>query len=390
MIEFRMPSLGADMDAGTLLEWLKKPGDVIKRGDVIAVVETQKAAIELEVFTDGVIDRLLVKPGARIPVGDVMATIRSADEASGPGLEKPELHAAPQALDATPTAVDTPLVASAPAAQKPQARVTPAARRRAEELAVDLLMLSPGPGGVVGIEDVERAAQGAKAPRPGSIALDEMRKAIAAAMARSHREIPHYYVSSTIDVSRMMDWLQAENSKRSVPARLLYAAPLIRAISLALSKVPDLNGRFINGHFEPSTAVNLGVAIAMRGGGLIAPAIIGVEALGSDEIMQRLRDLVTRVRGGRLRSSEMTEGTITLSNLGEDTANSVLPLIYPPQTAIIGCGRIAERPWISAGRIVAAKTMTVSVAGDHRVSDGRRAALFLNRLDAILQNPDSL
>ncbi|HMN38409.1 MAG TPA: dihydrolipoamide acetyltransferase family protein [Hyphomicrobium sp.] len=389
MIAFRLPSLGADMDEGTLIEWLKKPGDVVKRGDVVAVVETQKGAMELEVFTDGVIENLLVKPGTRIPVGKAMATIRSADEPSGRDLESSGLEVAPRAPGATAKAADEAHAAPAPAAPQPHRPITPAARRRAEELGVDPDMLSPEPGGIVGLQEVEAAARKAKAPSSG-IATDEMRRAIGAAMARSHREIPHYYVSSTINVSRMLDWLQDENSKRPVPARLLYAAPLVRAIALAVSKVPDLNGRFMDGQFEPSSAVNIGVAIALRKGGLIAPAILGVEGLGLDEIMQRLRDLVARVRGGRLRSSEMTEGTITLSNLGEDTADTILPLIYPPQTAIVGCGRIAERPWVCEGRVVAARAMTITVAGDHRVSDGRRAALFLNHLDALLQKPDSL
>jgi pyruvate dehydrogenase E2 component (dihydrolipoamide acetyltransferase) len=134
----------------------------------------------------------------------------------------------------------------------------------------------------------------------------------------------------------------------------------------------------------------MGVAVAMRGGGLIAPAIVEAESLGMDQLMERLRDLVARVRGGRLRSSELSQGTVTFSNLGEETADSILPLIYPPQVAIIGCGQIAERPWADHGTVVVRRTLTVSVAGDHRVSDGRRAAQFLTHFQQLLHNPEQL
>jgi pyruvate dehydrogenase E2 component (dihydrolipoamide acetyltransferase) len=269
-----------------------------------------------------------------------------------------------------------------------QAQITPAARRRAQELGIDLAAVKPGLAGVVGLDQVD-AARPVPKERPG-ILFDEMRNAIAAAMARSHREIPHYYVTSTIDVSRLMDWLEAENSRRSVPARLIYAVPLMRAAALALKKAPELNGHYVGGRFEPAGRVNMGVAVAMRGGGLIAPAILEAETLDMDKLMERLRDLVARVRGGRLRSSELSQGTVTFSNLGEETADSVLPLIYPPQVAIIGCGQIAERPLADQGIVVVRQTLTVSVAGDHRVSDGRRAAQFLTHFQQLLHNPEKL
>lgn len=377
MIAFRMPSLGADMDAGTLVEWLKKPGDALKGGDIIAVVETQKGAIEIEVFNDGILNETLTQPGERVPVGHVIATIRASDEAVGAAPSEP--RRAPEAV-APPQREAPPL----------RPRMTPAARRRAEELGIDLARLEAGPDGVIGIAQVEAAAPGKEARKGAGISFDEMRKAIAAAMARSHREIPHYYVSSTLDVTPLLAWLEEENARRPVPSRLLYAVPLIRALAVALAKTPELNGHFAEGRFVPAPHVNMGIAIAMRGGGLIAPAIREVETLSLDAVMERLRDLVARVRGGRLRSSELSEGTVTFSNLGEDTADEVLPLIYPPQVAIIGCGKIAERPWASGGKVVVRKAMTVSIAGDHRVSDGRRAAQFLTRFEQLLQSPEKL
>jgi pyruvate dehydrogenase E2 component (dihydrolipoamide acetyltransferase) len=274
-----------------------------------------------------------------------------------------------------------------PRAEAARPQITPAARRRAQELGINLSAVKPGAAGVVGLEEVESACIAKQ--RPG-IDFDEMRKAIAAAMARSHREIPHYYVTSTLDVSAMMRWLEEENSRRPVSARLLYAVPLMRAAALALTSTPDLNGHYEDGRFEPADHVNMGVAVAMRGGGLVAPAILDVETLGLDQLMERLRDVIGRVRGGRLRSSELSQGTVTFSNLGEDTADSILPLIYPPQVAIIGCGQIAERPWANQGTVAIRRALTVSVAGDHRVSDGRRAAQFLTRLQQLLHNPEQL
>ena len=388
MIEFRMPSLGADMEAGTLVEWLKKPGDLLKRGDIVAVVETQKGAIEIEVFNEGVLDEILTDIGEKVPVGRVIATIRARDEASGPAPRAAVRAAEPVTAAAAKAPFKSPPSPPLPEARIAQAQITPAARRRAQELGIDLAAVKPGPRGVVGLDEVE-AARPVTRERPG-IVLDEMRKAIAAAMARSHREIPHYYITSTIDVSRLMGWLEAENARRPVPARVIYAVPLMRAAALALKRTPELNGHYDEGRFKPAEHINMGIAVAMRGGGLIAPAIREVETLGMEHLMERLRDLVARVRGGRLRSSELFQGTVTFSNLGEETADTVLPLIYPPQVAIIGCGQIAERPWVDHGTVVVRRTLTVSVAGDHRVSDGRRAAQFLTHFQQLLHDPEKL
>jgi pyruvate dehydrogenase E2 component (dihydrolipoamide acetyltransferase) len=391
MIEFRMPSLGADMDAGTLVEWLKKPGDALHRGDIIAVVETQKGAIEIEVFDDGILNEILAQPRERVPVGQVIATIRGKDEAVGATGSGPQQvpRATKEALSAgTPAGVSAPTLHQGVA---PRAtRVTPAARRRAEELGIALDNVRAGLDGVIGLEQVEAARAGTGDRAASGISLAQMRKAIAAAMAKSHREIPHYYVSSTIDVSPLLAWLEAENARRPVPSRLLYAVPLIRAVALALASTPELNGHFVNDRFVPAQHVNIGIAVAMRGGGLIAPAIREVETLDMDALMEKLSDLVARVRSGRLRSSELSEGTATFSNLGEQTADEVLPLIYPPQVAIVGCGRIAERPWVADGKVVVRKLMTVSIGGDHRVSDGRRAAHFLTRFEQLLRSPAHL
>jgi len=383
MSEFRMPSLGADMDAGTLVEWHIQPGDTVKRGQVVAVVETQKGAIEVEIWEDGVIDRLVVQPGAKVPVGAVLAELRGAGEHAAPAGQTP---LADVAVPASP-------VASAPSSGRQ--KISPSARRLAQELGVDpATVQAQATDGVISRADIERAA--ASNALPASALPDagdwrlQMRKAIAAAMSRSKREIPHYYLATDIDVTAMLDWLAAENAKRSVAERLLPAVPLMKAVALALREVPELNGFWIDGEFRPSAAIHLGMAIAMRGGGLVAPAIHDADHKSCNELMAALRDLIARVRGGRLRSSEMADPTVTLTSLGDQGVAQVFGVIYPPQVAIIGLGRISGRPWALAGTVGVRQVLTASLAADHRVSDGHRGALFLAALDRRLQNPAEL
>ena len=381
MTAFRMPSLGADMDEGTLVEWLKQPGDQLKRGDIIAVVETQKGAIEIEVFHDGVLEATHVKTGTRVPVGEVLATIRTAEE---PESVQPVL---PEVVPQKPVYAPPAQVAAPP---KYELKITPAASSRAKELGIDVQSLTPGQDGIIGLRELETPSTPAKPKASRGINLDEMRKAIAAAMARSKREIPHYYVSSIIDMTAMMEWLATENARRAVPDRLLAAVPIIKACALGLQQVPELNGHFLDDRPVRIAEVKMGIGIALRGGGLIAPALALPDRLSLTEIMQRLSDLAARVRGGRLRSSELTEATVTLSNLGDNSADMVLPVIYPPQVAIIGVGQIDVRPWVVNDALAIRKLATFAVAGDHRANDGRSAARFLRLLGEILQKPEML
>jgi pyruvate dehydrogenase E2 component (dihydrolipoamide acetyltransferase) len=383
MTDFRMPSLGADMDEGKLVEWLKRPGDKLKRGDIIAVVETQKGAIEIEVFHDGVLEHIHAALGATLPVGSLLATIRTPGETL---VEQP-----PQAAIAISPAAPAPMppAVSVTIEAKAQLRITPAARASAALSGIDLAHLHPGSDGIIGLREIAQVSMQPR-KRAGGIDLEEMRKAIAAAMARSKREIPHYYVTSALDITAMTNWLSSENAKRPVPERILSAVPVIKACALALHKVPEFNGHYLDDRFTPGQAIKMGIGIALRGGGLIAPAIDNVDALSLDDIMRKLSDLAARVRGGRLRSSELTDATVTISNLGDNSADAVLPVIYPPQVAIIGVGQIAERPWIVDGALVPRKIAAFTVAGDHRANDGRLAARYLKTLEQLLQKPEAL
>jgi pyruvate dehydrogenase E2 component (dihydrolipoamide acetyltransferase) len=209
-----------------------------------------------------------------------------------------------------------------------------------------------------------------------------MRKAIAAAMARSKREIPHYYLATRIDVSRATAWLTAENLKRPVAERMLYSVLLLKAVALAIREFPEMNGFWIDGGFKPSEAVHVGVAIA--------PAIHDVDKKSLGELMVNLRDLVKRVRAGVLRSSEIADATITVTSLGEQGVETVFGIIYPPQVALVGFGKIVERPWAADGMVGARPVISATLAADHRASDGHRGALFLAALERILQKPEEL
>ena len=218
----------------------------------------------------------------------------------------------------------------------------------------------------------------------------EMRAAIATAMARSKREIPHYYLSETIDLQPASDWLAAVNAARPPDTRLLMGALLVKAVSRAAKAIGEVNGFFESGSFRPSEAVHGGVAVALRGGGLIAPAIHYSDGLALDDLMAAMRDLVTRARAGRLRSSEMSDATLTISSMGETGADTLTGVIFPPQVALVGVGAPRRRPWVVADCIVPRQVVTVTLAADHRVSDGRKGARFLAEIDRLLQLPEEL
>ncbi len=410
MADFLMPSLGADMEVGTVLQWLVKPGDAVKRGDIVAVVDTEKATIEVEIFQTGVIQKIVVPEGEKVPVGTLLAVL-AVDGEVVPA--PPEVKPKPVTLTAPPPA-PAPVIAKPPArpAAPHRMHISPLAMRVAMDLKVDLATVKgTGPDGAITKADVERAAKAppmpptppaaatVEAPAPAAPAkpavapIDHhaaMRKVIAAAMARSKREIPHYYLGTHIDMSKAMAWLQAENLKRPVTERLLYSVLLLKAVALAVHEVPEMNGFWIDGAFKRSEAVHVGVAISIRQGGLIAPAIHDVDKKRLGEIMVSLRDLVKRVRAGVLRSSEIAEATITVTSLGEQGVETVFGVIYPPQVALVGFGKIVEQAWARDGMVGARPIMMARLSGDHRASDGHRGGLFVAAIERLLQEPEKL
>lgn len=409
MIEFKMPALGADMDEGTLNEWLVKPGDKVTRGQIVAVVETTKAAVEIECWQEGTVGELLVPVGETVQVGTTLATLLAEGERAE---KRPRVSAKQRAPvnDEKPAAAPATAPVAVPAGGgAPQHRrwVSPAARRLATSLHVDIDAVSgTGPQGAVIISDVEHAAasiqhaaavQKAKEPKVSapskSTAADRaaaMRKSIAAAMSRSKREIPHYYLADEIVLEKSLTWLTTRNAQRSVDERVLPAVLLLKAVGLAAQQFGEFNGFWRDDGFEPANGVHVGVGISLRGGGLVAPAIHDVPEKKLDELMDDLTDLVARARSFSLRSSEMSDPTITVTNLGDKGVDTVFGVIYPPQVAIVGFGQPAQRVCVIDGGIRVVSTVQATLAADHRASDGHRGALFLTAINELLQQPDLL
>jgi len=282
-----------------------------------------------------------------------------------------------------------------PSQVEPRVHISPAARKLATELGVDISRVTgTGSGGRIQRVDIERAAAAKLTDVVVRDAAGErqarMRRTIAAAMARSKREIPHYYLSTTIDMSNAMAWLAEENLKRPVVDRLLYGVLLIKAVALALREVPELNAVWKDEKLNLCPEINVGVAISLRQGGLVAPALLGTDKQNLDELMKNFRDLVKRARAGSLRSFELSEPTITITSLGERGAESVFGIIYPPQVAIVGFGRPMEWPRTMDGQIVLRPAIKSTLSADHRVSDGHRGSLFLTAIDRLLQEPGKL
>lgn len=522
MPDLRMPSLGADMEHGKVVEWLVEPGAYVHRGELIAAVDTEKTVMEIESFEEGVLAEYLVDLGETVPVGTPIARVTGTPaDVAAPAPAAPVAEAgvaATVAARAAPAAPAVPAAAAAPAAVAPavapgahvpppvrhlahqlgvdvdrlrgtgpdgavtradveaaapatervsapaspviaaaaptpppivaaaaagRVRSSPRARRLAEELGLDLASVAgTGPGGAVTEADLRRAAEAraaaqaavpeappsgeappskprrarrkrpheehveaiepaaatsAEAPLSRATAaagaaerVASLRRAVGALMARSKREIPHYYLSTTIDLHAALEWMRQANADRPLSERLVPAALLMAASARAARDVPEMNGFFVDGAFRPSEAVHLGVAVALRGGGLVAPAIHDADRLSPDELMAALRDLVARARAGRLQRAEMSDPTITVTNLGDLGVESVFGVIYAPQVALVGFGRVVEQPWATDGLLGVRPVVTATLSADHRVSDGLRGGRFLARVDELLQEPEEL
>lgn len=397
MADFLMPALGADMETGRVVQWLVAPGATVKSGDVVAVVETHKGAIDVEIFLNGVIQDL-VPLNTPLPVGAVLARVAQPGAALVTATPAPTLT--PTLAPAPPAQRPIATAAAAPATASARPRISPAARQRARQLDIDPATLQgTGADAAVTLADVERAAAARSAAMPASAAPPargggfdpaQMRQAIAAAVARSKREIPHYYLGQSIDFAAASDWITRWNADRPPEQRLLPAVLLLKATARALQAVPPLNGFWESGSFRAGDGIHIGWAIALRGGGLVAPAIHHADLLSLSELMEHLRDLVQRARSGGLRSSELTDPTITVTSLGDRGADSVYGVIYPPQVAIVGFGRVQPQPRVVDGQVVVRPVLQASLAADHRASDGHLGGQLLAAIDKALQAPETL
>lgn len=392
--DFKLPSLGADMESATLSAWLKKPGEPIRHGESLATVETAKGLIDVESYDDGTVGELLVLPGTKVAVGTVLARLNVEEAAAPAGVPPTPAPVGAAALAAGVVPAPAPPAATTPAAPL---RLSPAARRRAGELGVSMQALEElSGGGIIHVEDVERLAAAAAAPIPASApatpsdARAAMRAAIGAAMARAKREIPHYYLGQAVDFGPAQAWLAQYNARVSVQQRLIEAVLIVKAVALAAARIEGFNGYFRNGHFERVAAVHAGAAIAVRGGGLVAPALLDADRKDLATLMGDFSALVARVRAGHQRSGEFATATITVTSLGSEGSEVLYPIINPPQVAIVGAGAISLRPWVHEGQLVVRPVLSLTLAADHRVTDGRSGSIFLRSIAQLLAHPETL
>ncbi|MFV8340881.1 dihydrolipoamide acetyltransferase family protein [Flavobacterium sp. XS2P39] len=408
MIEFLMPSLGADMEDGTLIEWKKKTGDTVKRGDIIAEVETQKGLIEIEVFDEGTIGKLLIQEGSKVPVGTVMALINPTGVPLETREEKiPEKESLVlQQIEkiSEKEAIEEKIIEPITVKKviEIHLKASPLAKRIADDNHIDLsLIKGTGPDQAITKEDVDNAIASREkteiektektplAIEKGGTPAQAIRSAVAAAMSKSKREIPHYYLEKRIDMTHALAWLQIANEHRSVKKRLLPVTLLIKATAKSLTEFPELNAIWDNG-LQLKKDIIIGFVVSLRTGGVIVPALYQVNLKNVDEIMDALNDIIPRARALRLRSSELSDPTITITSIGDGGADLVFGIIYPPQVAIIGFGNIQEQPFAAEGMIGSRSCVDVTLAGDHRATDGLTGSRFLFSLNKHLQTPELL
>jgi pyruvate dehydrogenase E2 component (dihydrolipoamide acetyltransferase) len=414
--EVVMPQMGADMTEGTLLRWLKQEGDAVTRGDVIAEIETDKANVEIEAFDGGVFRTALAHEGDVVQVGEVIAVIAAPDDdiskygsANGPAQSQQTASGKqPSPMPARPA--DAPdggaqtLLPAKPGAPPPPAdgrvRASPLAKKVAGERGIDLRSLrGSGPGGRIVRKDVEAFAPSAEAPStPGrarraapstadvTIAPSKMRQAIARRMSQSKREAPHYYLLIDIDMTDAMAFRAQLNEAVGEAAKVSINDLIVRASALALQRHPAFNatidGDRVTQHGEQHVCI--GVALD---DGLIAPAIVGAGRMALVEIAAAARDLTERAKRGSLRPDEMSAGTFTISNLGAYGIETLIAIIQPPQTAILGVGSVMAQPAVRGGAVTARQMMKLALSADHRVTDGAQGARFLSEIKRLLEQP---
>ncbi len=400
MIEFKMPSLGADMEDGILREWRVKPGDTVKRGDIIAEVEVQKGNIDIECFDDGIIEALLVKENEKVPVGIVMALIRSANEPATTTVTAPVSTIQTNTTPSTLQEIKAPQLSAiieqterSPVFTTSGIKATPLAKRIAAEHHIDLSTLKgTGDEGAITKEDVEKAIEegiSSEVTPKNLTPAENIRLAVAAAMSKSNREIPHYYLEKKVDVTKALAWLTEQNAQRPIQQRLLQVVLFIKAGAKALKDVPELNAVWENGLIKKE-GIHIGFVVSLKGGGIMVPAIHDVDKKSLDEIMASLNDLIPRARTLKLRSSELSDSTITMTSLGEGGADKVYGVIYPPQVAIIGIGGVIKEIAATNGENREQAYIYATLAGDHRATDGLTGSKFLAAFHHYLQQPESL
>jgi pyruvate dehydrogenase E2 component (dihydrolipoamide acetyltransferase) len=391
-----------------VVEWRVGVGDTVHRGDLIAVVETEKSDIDIEIWHDGIVEEFLVPVGELIDVGTPIVRLRHLDadggatETTGAPSSRSSQPSPPPADPDVTTALLEPTTAVIPEptpAVDPDRRVlaSPFARRLAAERGLDLSTIEgTGPHGAVVEADIRRAGTAAVANAAATTAPERqrtpasMRALIAERMSRANREIPHYHLARDVDLGPLDAWLAERNASRPITERVLPAACLIRAVALAAAKHREFNGAWVDDHPEPADSINVAMAISLRRGGLVTPHVEAADRHSLDEVMERLNELVAAARSGTLRASWMTGSTITITHLGDTGADLVHGVISPPQLALVGFGRSRLRPWVIEDLVTIRPIVTATLAADHRATDGADGSRFLATIAHHLEHPEDL
>ena len=443
--EVTMPAMGADMTEGTVVKWLKAEGDAVVRGDKLAEIETDKTVVEMESYSEGVMRKILLGDGSKVPVGTLLAYVGDSDDELPAGLDgdeegpdeveeaSDETGSSESMTDAGTTegevevsdaVVDEPMppvtdsidTTSSTSADIPsdedgtvgRVKASPLARRLANEAGYDIAAITgTGPGGRVTRDDVlayspePEPVQVSPAPvaqiadKPAvtmdgsDIELSSMRQAIARVTTRSKTEAPHYYVTTGIDMTDAMAFRAQFNAEiEETGDRVSVNDMIIKALALALVKLPKWNSFYGEGKLEGHSSVNIGVAIALEAG-LIVPALTGVQSMSLVEVSRAAKDLGNRARGngGTLTQEELTQGTFSTSNLGMFDIDVFSAIIVPPQAGILAVGSAKPTPVVRNGEVVVRTVMNATVSADHRVGDGAEAAVLLNEVKSSLERP---
>jgi len=399
MAEITMPKMSDTMLEGKVIRWLKHEGDQVAEGEPIAEIETDKANVEMEAFEAGVMKQILVKEGETVPVGQPIAVLETLEAEEMPPVTAPPPSEAAPAIEEKPLAP--------PEAERVKA--SPLARRMAEEKGIDLSRIQgTGPDGRIVESDVEnylKQMQAAAAPPPVIEApsppkppaievpteereLSRMRKTIAERMARSKQTIPHFYVTSEVEMdwaSRMRDELNMDESQTKVS----FTDMVIKACALALAGFPEVNASYSEDKLLMHEEINIGLAVALEDG-LIAPVVHNADRKSLRRIASETKELAQRARENNLRATDYTGGTFTVSNLGMFDVESFAAIINPPESACLAVGTIREVPVVVDGQVAVSKRMKATISADHRVLDGAVAAKFLQEVKRRLESPIGL
>ena len=405
-----MPQMGYDMREGTVVRWYKQEGETVDRGEVIADIETDKATVEFEAYTGGVLGRIVAEAGIAVPVGELIAIITEPGE-SVPEVAAPATspaQAAPAAPAPAPSAPEPEPPAAPASASDGGVRASPIARRLARERGIDLsLVTGSGPNGRITERDVEnyRAAPAAPEPAPAATAtpapapvaapadsrieLSRMRQTIARVTSDSKSSAPHFYVTAEIDMGKAMALRRDVNDESDPENRVSVNDLMVKACALALAKHPKFNSFFRGDHLEVHGAMNIGIAIALESG-LILPGVSNCESKGLLQIAAATKDLIARANSGTLRNEEYSSTTFSISNMGMFDVESFTAIIYPPHAAILAVGSVKQQPVVRDGELAVGTMMKATLSTDHRVADGAEAAQFLMEIKRVLENPVSL